>query len=184
MNPRYKPRVHVFFLPFLKDLSFSLHEEMGASQPFRRLRNSDAKAVQQLDQACFSETWRLETFSLYAEKGHGFVYLDKDRKDSKNKIIGFILFDYRPSYDPADNKKYVFNITKLGVDPTYRRRGIGCTLLDQAQKMYKQTVYLQVRVSNTAAIELYWKQGFATVCTLPKFYASGEDGYLMKYTPK
>ena len=41
-------------------------------------------------------------------------------------------------------------------------------------------VELEVRTTNTAAINFYKKQGFVIIETIPKFYQNGEDACAMR----
>ena len=55
-------------------------------------------------------------------------------------------------------------INYLGVDPTCQRRGIGRALMDEAEGLLRASgcpkINLQVRTTNTAAIEFYRQIGF------------------------
>lgn len=67
------------------------------------------------------------------------------------------------------------HITLLMVDPDYRRRGLGQCLLwgllmDAHQRGDRQWTTLEVRVTNTAALQLYQGFGFAVVGTRPRYY--------------
>ena len=56
-------------------------------------------------------------------------------------------------------------INYLGVDPTSRRQGVGRALMAEAERLLRREgcpkVNLQVRTSNTEAIEFYRRVGFA-----------------------
>jgi ribosomal protein S18 acetylase RimI-like enzyme len=55
-------------------------------------------------------------------------------------------------------------INYLGVDPATQRRGIGRALMDEAERLLRANgcpkINLQVRTTNTAAIEFYRRIGF------------------------
>lgn len=76
------------------------------------------------------------------------------------------------------------HVVSIAVLEQYRRMGIGKSLLIASLKsmrdIYKaEEVYLEVRVSNIPAINLYKKLGFKEVKVLKHYYADGEDAYLM-----
>ncbi|BFH73286.1 ribosomal protein S18-alanine N-acetyltransferase [Sulfurisphaera javensis] len=76
------------------------------------------------------------------------------------------------------------HVVSIAVLEPYRRMGIGTALLQASLKAMKEVygaeeVYLEVRVSNTPAINLYKKLGFKEVKILKHYYADGEDAYLM-----
>lgn len=56
-------------------------------------------------------------------------------------------------------------INYLGVDPACRRRGIGRALMDEAERLLRvegcPKINLQVRTSNSEAIEFYRRIGYA-----------------------
>lgn len=78
------------------------------------------------------------------------------------------------------------HIVSLAVDPKERRKGYGTLLLNTILKKFKKLkvhkVRLEVRVSNTAAINLYKKHGFKIARIIKNFYLNGEDAYVMVKT--
>jgi [ribosomal protein S18]-alanine N-acetyltransferase len=70
--------------------------------------------------------------------------------------------------------------------PSHRRRGLATSLLQEAMDWARQNrrsaLWLEVRASNKAAIDLYLKMGFAQISTRACYYADGEDALVMKYT--
>lgn len=82
------------------------------------------------------------------------------------------------------------DITNVAVDPRFRRFGIGKKLLKSAEKGATarecESITLEVRVSNTAAISLYEKCGYKKVGKRKNFYEKPtEDAFLMtKYFKK
>lgn len=76
------------------------------------------------------------------------------------------------------------HIVSVAVMEGYRRRGIGRELIVQAMRngrdVYGTTEgYLEVRVSNEAAINLYEKLGFHKVKRNYGYYMDGEDAWVM-----
>lgn len=76
------------------------------------------------------------------------------------------------------------HVVSIAVLEPYRHKGIGTALLSASLKAMKEIygaeeVYLEVRVSNNPAINLYKKFGFKEVKILKHYYADGEDAYLM-----
>jgi len=67
-------------------------------------------------------------------------------------------------------------ILNLGVAPDARRHGIATALLKAAMSWgtenHAQKVFLEVRVSNSAAIRFYERAGFQTVGRRAKYYTS------------
>ena len=75
------------------------------------------------------------------------------------------------------------HVVSIAVMPQHRRKGIGYTLMKEAMKNMKKynakECFLEVRVSNQPAINLYKKLGFQIVKTIRHYYMNGEDAYLM-----
>jgi len=74
----------------------------------------------------------------------------------------------------------------IGISLSYQRRGFGrmllSAMLDLARELGKQRMLLEVRASNTVAIELYRVSGFAEIGLRHNYYASQtgrEDAILM-----
>jgi ribosomal-protein-alanine N-acetyltransferase len=97
---------------------------------------------------------------------HSYVYV------ADGKIVGYIITCIE------GNAAHVISIA---TDPQYRRRGVGksllCTALSLLAKGEVQEVFLEVRVTNEAALSLYRAAGFELVETLKNYYSDGEDGY-------
>ena len=140
---------------------------------YRSMEREDCQAVEALFEECFSHPWKKEaieeTFDL-----EGYVSLVAERDQ---EIVGYI--GYRSVLDEAD-------ITNVAVSPDLRKRGIGHRLLEKLLLMADErgiaVIYLEVRVSNTAAITLYEHAGFR-VCGQRKNYYTDpeEDALLMSY---
>jgi ribosomal-protein-alanine N-acetyltransferase len=82
-----------------------------------------------------------------------------------------------------------FSLTKKGhvvsvaVLKEHQRKGLGWALMEEghralAAKACKE-VFLEVRVGNTPAVDLYRKMGYSTAQRLNSYYRDGEDAFLM-----
>ena len=95
-----------------------------------------------------------------------------------NECIGYL--DYSLIYDRIEIDNFLVNTF-------YRNQGIGnklmTYLMELAKKLKVENITLEVRVSNTIAINLYTKYGFREVATR-KYYYGDEDGILMEVKVK
>ena len=96
-------------------------------------------------------------------------------KQKENKIVAYIGMYI--SFDEA-------NITNVAVLPSYRKKGIGEQLVANAKIFAKEagteTIFLEVRISNTPAISLYQKMDFIKLGMRKNFYDHPlEDAYIM-----
>jgi ribosomal-protein-alanine N-acetyltransferase len=76
------------------------------------------------------------------------------------------------------------HITTLGVDPAFRRQGIGelmlLAILTEARARGVRRASLEVRESNEGAIRLYEKYGFRPIARRRGYYSdTGEDAIVM-----
>lgn len=78
------------------------------------------------------------------------------------------------------------HITTVAVHPDYRKRKFGQVLLSQIiNNCYRDKIKyitLEVRVSNTPAINLYTKYGFSSFGTRKKYYQDNNEDALIMWT--
>lgn len=124
------------------------------------------------------------------------VELDSFKKEDIYSIdlLRFLCsFCYDTSYVYAEGGKilgYIItciegasaHVISIAVKREARRRGIGSALLCTALNLLGKVkrVYLEVRVSNREALNLYKKAGFKITEVLRNYYSDGEDGYRME----
>ena len=77
---------------------------------------------------------------------------------------------------------YEYEIHTIGVDPAYQGQGIGREMLTRLLDVAgDDTVYLEVRTDNAAAIAMYSSAGFVNVGLRKRYYrVSGADAYTMQ----
>lgn len=101
--------------------------------------------------------------SNITEDDRFFVFYDEE------KIVGFI--EYRVLYETAD-------IINIAVHPNYEKKGIGTKLVERLIDSYFiEHVMLEVRESNTNAINFYKKNKFEIIRTIKNYY--GNDNALV-----
>ncbi len=75
------------------------------------------------------------------------------------------------------------HVVSIAVLPESQRRGVGSALMKEAMKsmlLHKtKECYLEVRVSNVPAVNMYKKLEFQIVRTKHGYYADREDAYVM-----
>jgi ribosomal-protein-alanine N-acetyltransferase len=106
-------------------------------------------------------------------------------EDEPGKIQAYIMC--RIEYGFSNVRRYGLarkgHIVSVAVLEDHRNAGLGTALCEEAISGMKERgcseVYLEVRVSNEAAVKLYTKIGFKTVSTHRGYYRDGEDAYLM-----
>lgn len=135
----------------------------------RDYKASDYRDVLEIDDEAFSP--RSAAYDLYIYLTYGSDMLVAD---VGGKIVGYIAL-----MEMGLESK----IMSIAVKKEFRGMGIGSKLLDEAIKRCKERgkirLFLEVRVSNTAAQRLYKKKGFKVIDTIPGYYSDGEDAYVM-----
>lgn len=78
-------------------------------------------------------------------------------------------------------------LLRMAVDPAHRGQGWGRTLLEACQRELEAAglthLFLEVRVSNAAAIRLYGACGWRRCGLRPAYYPDGEDAALFQHVP-
>lgn len=142
----------------------------------RQLTPADLSAVVRIAETAAHNTWTLRVFEDCLKA----AYVSWVVEHTDHAVIGFIV---------ALCHGGECQIMNIGVDPAYRRQGVGTQLLRQlfgiasAQKVAH--VSLEVRASNAAAIALYHAVGFTAVGERKQYYptASGrEDAVILVYS--
>jgi len=76
------------------------------------------------------------------------------------------------------------HIVSVAVLDGYRRRGIAKRLIEVGMEAMKKRgckeVFLEVRISNDEAVNLYKGLGFTTTKTIGGYYTNGEAAYVME----
>ena len=137
----------------------------------RRWKYEDILAISELEKQCFpQEPWsyRMLADSFENENFIG-VLCDED-----GEVAGYGGLSM--GYDTAD-------IDNLAVAESYRGNGFGGAVLEElvsaARERGAVKVFLEVRVSNYAAMSLYLKHGFRGVYARTRYYTNGEDCLVM-----
>ena len=147
--------------------------ESGEKYVVRRMREADLDAVAAIEAECFSDPWSRQGFAD-ALAFEGNIFLLAEDQDGGG-IIG-----YCGLYQAADEGE----ITNVAVTAARRRNGAASALLkallEEAVRSRITQVFLEVRVSNAAAIALYRGYGFEVCGTRRNFYSDpDEDAYVM-----
>jgi len=139
----------------------------------REYSNRDFKEILEIDKEAFSS--RNPAYDVYVYITYGSDLLVAD---IGSKIAGYIV---TMDIDDTTGKIIAFAVRK-----EFRGMGIGKILLKSAIERLigrgKRKITLEVRVSNTAAQQLYKKFGFKIAEIIPGYYSDGEDAYLMVRT--
>ena len=143
---------------------------------------SDLERVMHINTMCLPENYSSFFYKdLYTRFPDTFIVAEMD-----GELQGYIMcriekgWSKRGRLSPAR----LCHVVSIAVMESYRRRGIGKALVEQAmdrgRKVYDSNEgYLEVRVSNEPAVNLYVNLGFTKVKRNYGYYLNGEDAWVM-----
>lgn len=133
---------------------------------FRRMVPDDADGVARVEAACMPVPWSRQSFWEEASHTDAYYLLAYDT-DKDNLIMAYA------GCWVLGNEGH---ITNVAVDPAYQGRGLGRQLMEELIARIKplgvDSMTLEVRPSNTRAINLYTSMGFRSVGQRPKYYTN------------
>ncbi len=130
----------------------------------------DVHSIAELEKECFSDPWN---FQMLADS-----FVSENTVTVCAEQNGEIL-----GYGFAVTAGEDADIANIAVAPQYRRQGIGGEILKMLTKKAAEggvkRLFLEVRVSNAAAMALYLRHGFIGRYARPRYYGDGEDALVM-----
>ena len=114
------------------------------------LEEKDIDRVVAIEEESNPVPWTIKNLKDCIEKGYYYLVLKED-----NKVIGFAILSV------STEESHLLNI---GLTSLKRGRGLGRELLEKmimaAEVMGSKKIFLEVRISNVIAIDLYKASGF------------------------
>ncbi len=141
----------------------------------RRMRKEDIPMVIEIEKMSFTSPWPEFHFYDELQNPHSFPYVVEGRfMDGRTKIVGYIFL-------------WVFGeeieIANIAVHPDFRRMKIATSMLMTVENIYREKakrIFLEVRVSNKPARNLYKKMGFQEAGVRKGYYTDNfEDAIIM-----
>jgi len=144
-----------------------------AGATIRQYEAKDFAALHKLDQGCFPPGIAYSKFSL--QYFLGLPAADCLVADDAKKIVGFILAEANPP---------LAHINTLDVAESYRRTGLGTTLVTEMEKHFRfkevHSVLLETAVDNVVGIAFWKKHGYREEAVLKRYYLGKVDAYEMR----
>lgn len=142
----------------LNDFTTEFLQKNAPDDIFRQLSELDILCVG-------SDGWSENSFRSEVEKDNGIVlYIS-----SENRVIALISGYFAVGEG---------DITSVAVHPNHRRKGLAKRLIAEFEKglpEFTESIFLEVRESNEAAIELYKKCGFEPLSVRKNFYVKPQE---------
>lgn len=147
----------------------------------RRCEASDLQAVIEINITALPEHYSDYFFeSILRELPEAFIVAELN-----GKIVGYIMCKIEFGFSNFRKLGFVKkgHVVSVAVLEEHRGKSLGKALMFEGINgvMYRKAdeIYLEVRVSNTSAINMYQKLGFEIKSRLRSYYRDGEDAYLM-----
>jgi len=137
---------------------------------------NDLDALYRIERECFTlEAFTKEYIANLLESSNAVSLVAK----VNDEIVGFII----GAVEHFGGIK-VGHVYTIDVALKHRRTGVGLQLLEELEHMFLEkgvaTSYLEVRIDNEAARQLYRKNGYIELEPLENYYAEGRHGLRMK----
>ncbi len=149
---------------------------MSAAEPLltpetRPMRNSDLDRVMAIEEVSFSTPWSRTSFRNLMGRGDADLWVTT----VDGQLVGYSVVWYVGDESELGN---------LAMSPDWRRRGLGRWQLDRvlerALEQGARRIFLEVRVSNRGAQDLYERSGFVQVGIRRRYYRQpAEDARIM-----
>ena len=143
----------------------------------RRLEVDDLSAIEKIEQRSYPTPWSRSMFASEVAKPSSICLGAFDAETDER--LGYLIIS-----------RYVdaWHVMNVAVEPSHRRRGIATALLDRLFELTaddgRRGYTLEVRVSNTHAIQLYERLGFQGRGIRRGYYTDNrEDALIMWKDP-
>jgi len=147
----------------------------------RKFTVSDLERVTHINRVCLPENYTDYFFvELHERFPETFLVAEEN-----GEVVGYVMCRIETGlsnlgFHGIAKKGHVVSIAVL---PFHQRKGIGRALMVKVMenmRLYNaKQCFLEVRVGNTAAIDLYKKLGFQIARTIHGYYIDGEDACVM-----
>src|SRR5919109_1896375 len=147
----------------------------------RRCEEQDLPAVIDINMSALPEHYSDYFFeSILRELPEAFIVAELD-----NRIVGYIMCKIEFGFSNFRKLGFVKkgHVVSVAILEEHRGKKVGTILMEEAinglVSRRTEEVYLEVRVSNSAAIKMYEKLNFKMRSRLKTYYRDGEDAFLM-----
>ena len=135
------------------------------------------RAVRELPDRVFEELSALDRLCVGADGWSESAFRSETEKDN-----GIVLYIEENGHVAALMSGYTAvgeaDITSVAVSPEHRRKGLGIRLIEAFESLLPEdteSIFLEVRESNSGAIALYEKYGFERLSVRKNFYTDPRE---------
>ncbi|KIR02694.1 Ribosomal-protein-S18p-alanine acetyltransferase [Lachnospiraceae bacterium TWA4] len=131
------------------------------------MSENDIEEIFYLEKQLFEDPWSMSILTNCLTYSTYFCLVARE----ENQIIGYLISQIVCGEG---------EIHRIGVLPSYRRRGIANCLMEEFINQNCETYLLEVRPSNEGAVSLYKRWGFEVIDTRKNYYHNPlEDAWIM-----
>ncbi|MEN9980012.1 MAG: ribosomal protein S18-alanine N-acetyltransferase [candidate division WOR-3 bacterium] len=134
------------------------------------MEERDLDQVLQIEHATFPNPWRRSFFLSDIHRPDGLCIV----AENENRVVGYLIAWGRIEV----------HIANIAVAAEWRNHGIGTELMKRALEFatgqQAESVFLEVRISNTGAQRFYRRFGFVPTYVRRGYYENGEDALIME----
>lgn len=140
----------------------------------RDANEQDLETILSIERDSYADPWGEESFRYLMFQANGIAIVA-----AQQFPIGYAFG--RVVLDDGE-------LLNLAISRAFRNRKVGRAILNEflsrCWKKGAKNVYLEVRVKNVPAIQLYRSAGFVIEGRRKQYYQDGEDAFIMKLTKK
>jgi len=158
-----------------------VRESLQQTFRLRKFALTDLQTVMEINRLCLPENYTDSFFvDLYKKFPETFIVAEED-----GEIVGYIMCRIEAGLSNLSLGGVIkkCHVVSVAVVLHHRRKGFGEALVAraiEAMRLYKaKQCFLEVRVTNDSAVNLYKKLGFEVARTVHGYYADGEDAHVM-----
>ncbi len=147
----------------------------------RKFEPDDLQDVIRINRVCLPENYTDMFFmDLHERFPQTFIVAEED-----HELVGYIMCRIEVGLSNFGLGGLIRkgHVVSIAVMPQTRRKGVASALLNAAMAGmcdYKaKQIYLEVRVTNEAGVNLYKKMSLDVIRTISGYYSDGEDAYVM-----
>lgn len=149
--------------------------DVSTTVRIRQLLRDDLNAVLEIQNSCkLTSAWTAREYEQLARDPRGMILVAELEGRTPARLPGFSVFYYLG--EEAE-------LWSIAVAPRFRRRGVARSLLGEASRRLcsagVRKLFLEVRGSNTPALELYHSVGFTLLARRRDYYSNPREDALV-----
>jgi len=136
----------------------------------------DLETLYKIEEECFTkEAFTKKQIENLLQNSNAISLIAQTNGETAGFIIGLTY---------PNNKARIGHVITIDIAIKYRRKGIGTRLLNELERKFVrkgvEICYLEVRIDNVVARELYRRQGYKETKQLKHYYPKRTDGVQLK----